>query len=159
VLRRFSQTVTGSQSIAASAVAVGFLGTSIALPKLDPTQALRVIAGSAFFNDAASSGKLSILASSAILGTFTGNLCRVYAGGIAGQIVGTNGVRWGWLDDEFIYGNDYLEICAAVGDPSGVFKINAGADVSNSDGAAAHVISSQLSLLIEIYQTVLESPV
>jgi len=150
--------VNFTQVVPLSSIALGIIGPQIVLPKLDPTQALRIIAGAALAEDAANTGKLSVLGSSCVLTTPLGNLCRTYAGGIAGQIVGASGIRWGWIDDEFIYGNDYLEIAAAVGDPTGQFKVVAGCDVSNSDGAAAHTITMQLSLLVEIYQTVLETP-
>jgi hypothetical protein len=154
LLRRFSSIATFTASIPLSGIGVPAIGAQVILPKIDPTQALRIIAGSALVEDASSTGKLTVLGSNAGLYTLTGTLLRMYSPGMATVIVGAAGVRWGWIDDEYIFGNDYLEVIGT--DPAGQFKVVVGADVSNSDGAAAHTITEQLTLLVELYQLAID---
>ncbi len=125
--------------------------TAAQLPALDPTQALRIIAGVARFQDVSSSGKLQLLGSNAALYSTTGNPLRAWAPGLANFTVGLAGITFGWIDDEFVFGTDYLEILAAS-DTKGSFKVIAACDVTNTDGAATHSIGIALNLLVEIYQ-------
>lgn len=79
-----------------------------------------------------------------------GALLRAWSAPVTNVLLGTIGVRFGWIDDELVYGNDYIESIGT--DTPGAFAIFFQADISNSDGAAAHAVTIQGELLVEMYQ-------
>lgn len=157
-LRRFALS-TGNQNVnaAASQNAVSLAGPSLFLPVIEARQALRLIEGAAFITDGANTHFLTVLGAEmhlavANLATTTPNLkqLRVWQPNYAGVIIGGAGIRWGFKDDEFVYGTDYLDLSIA-GAQAGSYNLAMSADVSNSD-AAIHAVTFVITVLVEIYQ-------
>lgn len=157
-LRRFALS-TGNVNVnaAASQNAVSLGGPSLFLPVIEARQALRIIEGLASITDGTNTHFLTLLGAEMHLAvanaaTSTPNLkqLRVWQPNYGSVIIGGTGVRWGFKDDEFIYGTDYLDLSIA-GAQAGSYNLAMSADVTNSD-AAIHAVTFVITVLVEIYQ-------
>lgn len=158
LVRRFSQTKAGTASIAISANTLNALVVSpLALPVMEPEQALRIIASETEVRDANQTHFITQVSASMELhflnaaGGSVGPALRVWQPNFAPTVLGGTGVKWSIEDDEYLYGTDYIEM-GVVGSIPGSFGVLTQGDYSNSDGVAAHTISGVITLLVEFYQ-------
>jgi hypothetical protein len=157
-LRRFALS-TGNNvvSVPLATVATSFPGTPLLLPTIDAKQALRIISGLASVSDPNETGELTCLGASLVLEMAnppnTGlKQLRIWQPNFSNVLMGKQGIRWGFIDDEYLYGTDYLEFLSTFGGAAGSFDVAIDADITNADAANAHDVQFQITLLCEIYQ-------
>lgn len=145
--------------MAASANAQSVFGPSLNLPAIDPTQALRIVSGLAAIRDAAGTHFLTMLGAQMIMAAanfspLAQNLkqLRTWQPNYGPLLLGPIGATFGFIDDEYVFGTDYIEfIGPSTGAAAGNFNLNIAADLSNSD-AAPHNVTMVITVIVEIYQ-------
>lgn len=160
IARASAASGTNVSPIAAGAIGQ-FIGPTLLLPPLTPTQGLRIVHAMAAVFDAGNSNALfsqvaNIAVSLATLnppGPLVATRVRHYqANAIAGIALSVEGLRFGVTDPELILGNDYLEIISATANAAkGAFAISIETDISNTS-AAAQNISRSITVLYEVVE-------
>jgi hypothetical protein len=158
IVRRFALN-TGNQVFpaAASQNAVQVVGPQLTLPAITPDQALRIISGVGTIADSAQTHFLTMLGSNLMLGCANasgnpiGPVVRSWQPYSAPLLLGAQGSRVAFIDDEFLYGTDYQEFVAPGAQAAGRFGLSYSADITNSD-AAVHNITFSILCLVELYQ-------
>ncbi len=152
LLRRLAQTTQANSNVAASANAAQVICAQMILPTIDPTQAFRLIRGAAKIADANQTHFLTVLGSALVLAVSLDNLgINYHASNFAPVLIGATGVRFSFIDDEYVYGNDFVDLIPTVGGKPGVFNLTLMADITNSD-AAIHAVAGSITVLMEVWQ-------
>lgn len=141
VLSRFAQTAASTVAVGAASSAQQVSGPLITLPALQPDQALKIVALEGQVFDPNQSHQVVVLAFNItlVLVDATGAQklpIRAWQSNLGNFLIGKQGLRIGAINDEFIYGSDYVALAAAVGFKPGASVLLIGADMSNVPAVA-----------------------
>lgn len=153
-LRRVAVVATSSPNVAATTTAQQVQGPTPNLPRIDPTQALKVKTLAVALADPNGLARLTVFSFNVNLVLAPATLVRSWEAPIsgAGFLIGQQGLRIGAEDDVLVYGTDFGDVAGSLpGTPTpGVFVLQLGADISNTGAVTS--VNFSVSALIEIFQ-------